>query len=209
MPLSLLLMIGQTRKGAGNKMINNVQDRIRVIILFVEIMSAAKANLGTSERVSEDLKKFVDQLNLLDHIRDCVLFHPESDFSKACKCDQCRPKIARLMQFEKDIQAKKRLLQKYNSETNDKEELCSGISDCADLTKQLFDLLQKKLEAVYEELGVPWRVDNSSSAAKLGNIDEKIRQILIERGLCGEPDEKDPNLHYPNDLDVLNKIRIG
>ncbi|KAL3653671.1 hypothetical protein CASFOL_003352 [Castilleja foliolosa] len=165
------------------------------------------ANLGTSEHVSEDLRKFNEQLDLLDHIRDCVLFHPESDFTNACSCDQCCPKIARLMQFEKEIQAKKRLLQKYNSETNDKEELCSGISGCADLTKQLFDLLQKKTQG--SELGVSWRVDDSSSAAKLGIIDEKITRILIERGLCGEPDEKDPNLHDLDDDDVLETIHIG
>ncbi|KAL3653666.1 hypothetical protein CASFOL_003347 [Castilleja foliolosa] len=170
-------------------------------------MSDAKE--GPSEHVSEDLRKFVDQLDLLDHIRDCVLFHPEFDFTNACSCDQCRPEIARLMKFEKDIQAKRRLIQKYNSETNDKEELCSGISDCADLTKQLFDLLQKKLKAVYEELEIPWEVDNSSSAANLGIVDEKIFQTLIDRGLSGEPDEKDPNVHYPNDSNVLNKIRIG
>ncbi|KAL3653643.1 hypothetical protein CASFOL_003324 [Castilleja foliolosa] len=153
-------------------------------------MSGAKANLGTSEQVSEGDRKFVEQLAIYDQVMDCVLWRPESDFSKACSCDQCRPKIARLMQFEKEIQAKKRLLGDYHSETNDKEDLCLGIFTCVNWTKWLSIMFLKNLKAVCKESRVTVKLEKCS-VSRLETLDKQLFQKLIEHKFVGPPDEKD------------------
>ncbi|KAL3653113.1 hypothetical protein CASFOL_002794 [Castilleja foliolosa] len=45
-------------------------------------------------------------------LRLCVLWTSESDFLKGCSCDECRPKIERLNQFEEEINIKMRLVNK-------------------------------------------------------------------------------------------------
>ncbi|KAL3653664.1 hypothetical protein CASFOL_003345 [Castilleja foliolosa] len=147
-------------------------------------MSDAKSNLSSAERA----QKFTEQLQLYDQIMDCVLWLPESDFTIACSCDQCRLKIARLMKFEKDLQAKKSLIENYLCQTNDKEETCMNISTCVNWTKRLFNMFQKNLKAVCKELEVPLKLDKCS---RLETLDKYVTQKLIDCQIIGPRVEKD------------------
>ncbi|KAL3653646.1 hypothetical protein CASFOL_003327 [Castilleja foliolosa] len=143
-------------------------------------MSAANSVLRTP-------KLDEDEFDLIDEIRRCILWQPESDFTRACSCDQCLLKIARLMDFEKEIQAKKRLAQNYLSQLNRNEELCLTICSCAEWSRNMLHLLQNKLKAVYEELGVPWEHEEYD---KFEVTDEEVKQKLRDCGLLGKPEEK-------------------
>ncbi|KAL3653665.1 hypothetical protein CASFOL_003346 [Castilleja foliolosa] len=133
---------------------------------------------------------------------DCVLFHSEFDFSKACSCDHCRLKIARLMQFEKEIQAKKRRITKYLSETSDKEDLCLDIATCVNWTKCLLDLLLKNLKAVCKDSRVPLKLQKCS-VSRLDTLDKEITQKLRDVKVIG-PDQHDYSQYStPTVLDTL------
>ncbi|KAL3653644.1 hypothetical protein CASFOL_003325 [Castilleja foliolosa] len=149
-----------------------------------------------------------DEFDLIDQIRRCVLWQPESDFTKACSCDQCRLKIARLMDFEKEIQAKKRLIENYLSQMNRKEELCLTICSCAHWTRKMLHLLQNKLKPVYEELGVPLEHEEY---ARFEVIDEKVKQKLRDCGLLHKPEEKDDVTYsdIPESRTVLDYADTG
>ncbi|KAL3653645.1 hypothetical protein CASFOL_003326 [Castilleja foliolosa] len=150
------------------------------------------------------------EFDLIDEIRRCILWQPETDFTRACSCDRCRLKIARLMDFEKEIQAKKRLAQNYLSQLNRNEELCLTICSCAEWPRKMLHLLQNKLKAVCEELEVPWEHEEY---ARFEVIDEAITQKLRNCGLLGKPEEKDDDDTYsvaiPESRTVLDYADTG
>ncbi|KAL3653672.1 hypothetical protein CASFOL_003353 [Castilleja foliolosa] len=170
-------------------------------------MSSAKTDISTAEK---EYQAFRDQLDMLDQVRDCVLWPPQSDFSKVCSCDECCPKIERLNQFEKEIKAKRKLISAYQSQMENKEHLCLSIFSSAEWTKRTLGFFQKKLKAVSEKSGVSWTLGKSSSAAKLEVIVEEIDQMV--RG-CDLLREDDDDYAFDDDddeaYDVLRNMESG
>ncbi|KAL3641795.1 hypothetical protein CASFOL_012610 [Castilleja foliolosa] len=165
-------------------------------------MSAAETDISTVEK---DYQAFSEQLEILEQVRACVLWMPESDFRKVCSCDDCRNKIESLYEFEKEIKAKMRLIMAYHNQMDNNVDLCLSISASVDWTKWTLNFFQKKLKAVSEKAGVPW--------TELEDIDQEITQMLINSGLLGEP-EKDENDDSPivdddESCDVLRNIEYG
>ncbi|GFQ07859.1 hypothetical protein PHJA_002929900 [Phtheirospermum japonicum] len=173
-----------------------------------------KADLSTPEQEDKRYQAFIDALDLRDQLRDCDLWPPGSDFSKACSCRECGEKIKELKDFEKQIKANKKLITKYIVQVDDKVDLCLHIASNSHWTKWMLDLLHKNLKAkaVSEKSGVPLTLTRSGSAAKLEAIHQNIVQMLRDNGLIGKPEDEE-KVHDDDDdnesCDVLKEIDTG
>ncbi|KAL3653717.1 hypothetical protein CASFOL_003398 [Castilleja foliolosa] len=142
-------------------------------------------------------------------LRLYVLWTPESDFLKGCSCDECRPKIERLNQFEEEINIKLELVNAYRAQLNDKDNLCLSICTSAQWSKDMFGFLNKKLKRVYEKLGVPCPLVKSNSADLLELVDKTIVQRLREVGLLGKSGDSSTGEYDEDDDDILEKLETG
>ncbi|KAL3653713.1 hypothetical protein CASFOL_003394 [Castilleja foliolosa] len=113
---------------------------------------------------------------VIPRLRLYVLWTPESDFLKGCSCNECRPKIERLNQFEEDIDIKMNLLNAYGAQLNDKDDLCLSICTSAQWSKDMFGFLNKKLKTLCEKLVVSCPLVRSNSADLLELVDKTIVQ---------------------------------
>ncbi|KAL3653673.1 hypothetical protein CASFOL_003354 [Castilleja foliolosa] len=169
----------------------------------------ADLSSSTSEKEKKD-QAFFDAIEMLQQVRLCELWTPESDFLKVCSCDECRPKIQRLNQFEEEIQSKQNLIGVYIGQLDSKEWLCFNICTSAQWTKDMFGFLNKKLKRISEELGVSCTLEKSSSADELELVDKQIVQRLTEVGLLRKSVDSGATGEYDeDDDDILGKLETA
>ncbi|KAL6508286.1 hypothetical protein OROHE_021828 [Orobanche hederae] len=152
-------------------------------------MTAVAGPIPISEARKNDYQAFRDELDLIDQTNDCSLFPPEYDFTEACSCDECSTKIMELLDFEKEIKSKIKLVRELGFRIQTTEEHCLSLSWAAEWTKKMLDLLHKNLKSVSEKLGVSLTLKRTNSAAKLEDVDLGIVKLISDSRDYGVVDD--------------------
>ncbi|KAL3653716.1 hypothetical protein CASFOL_003397 [Castilleja foliolosa] len=157
-----------------------------------EAESTRQADLTTPD---PDLEKKHQEVEILGQARRCVLWTPEMDFTQLCSCHDCLNKIKWLNEFQKELMAKRRLINRSGADLENKESLCMDIFLSLISTKDILRFLKNKLKAVCEKSEVPWTLERSSSIDcsidKLNQMLKKMAKMLRGAGVFGEHGDTD------------------